>query len=324
MEETRKWKWGKYRWWVLGLLILTWISITFIASPIQPHIQVAPERILLEPLFTLPVIGDFYLVNTLPTLLVLDIIIILMALAVKKALQGGNLVPKGITSIIEMLVEVLYNMTATSAGKYTKKIFPWFASILMIVIVANFMKIIPGMETIGVLHHYDHGYEIQALGGNWYNVLPEEAHEGEGYIVTPFFRGVSTDLNFTLSLALIAVFMTQFIGVQTQGLSYFTKFLNVRTIFKKPALGFIDFLVGFLELISEVAKILSFTFRLFGVMFSGTVLVALLGSMLPIFAPAGIFLFELFMGAIQAFVFGMLTMVFMVQATQGHGEHADH
>lgn len=309
---------------MLGLLILTWVSITFIASPIQPHIQVAPERILLEPLFTLPVIGDFYLVNTLPTLLVLDIVIILMALAVKKALQGGNLVPKGITSIMEMLVEVLYNMTATSAGKYTKKIFPWFASIMIIVIVANFMKIIPGMETIGVLHHYDHGYEIQALGGNWYNILPQEAQEGEGYIVTPFFRGVSTDLNFTLSLALIAVFMTQLIGVQTQGIGYFSKFFNVRTLFKKPALGFIDFLVGFLELISEMAKILSFTFRLFGVMFSGTVLVALLGSMLPIFAPAGIFLFELFMGAIQAFVFGMLTMVFMVQATQGHDEHADH
>jgi F-type H+-transporting ATPase subunit a len=247
-----------------------------------------------------------------------------MALAVKRALQGGNLVPKGITAIVEMLVEVIYNMTETSAGKYTKKVFPWFASIMIIVLVANFMKIIPGMETIGVLHHYDHGYETQALGGNWYNILPIEAQEGEGYIVTPFFRGVSTDLNFTLALALIAVIMTQVIGIQTQGLGYFSKFLNVTTIFKKPALGFIDFLVGFLELISEVAKILSFTFRLFGVMFSGTVLVALMGSMLPIFAPAGIFLFELFMGAIQAFVFGMLTMVFMVQATQGHGDHAEH
>lgn len=324
MEKTRKWKWGKYRWWVFGLLFLTWVSITYIAVPIQPHIQVAPERILLEPLFTLPVLGDFYLVNTLPTLLLVDIVIILMALAVKRALQGGNLVPKGITAIVEMLVEVIYNMTETSAGKYTKKVFPWFASIMIIVLVANFMKIIPGMETIGVLHHYDHGYETQALGGNWYNILPIEAQEGEGYIVTPFFRGVSTDLNFTLALALIAVIMTQVIGIQTQGLGYFTKFLNVTTIFKKPALGFIDFLVGFLELISEVAKILSFTFRLFGVMFSGTVLVALMGSMLPIFAPAGIFLFELFMGAIQAFVFGMLTMVFMVQATQGHGDHAEH
>jgi len=324
LEKTRKWKWGKYRWWVFGLLFLTWVSITYIAVPIQPHIQVAPERILLEPLFTLPVLGDFYLVNTLPTLLLVDIVIILMALAVKRALQGGNLVPKGITAIVEMLVEVIYNMTETSAGKYTKKVFPWFASILIIVLVANFMKIIPGMETIGVLHHYDHGYETQALGGNWYNILPIEAQEGEGYIVTPFFRGVSTDLNFTLALALIAVIMTQVIGIQTQGLGYFSKFLNVTTIFKKPALGFIDFLVGFLELISEVAKILSFTFRLFGVMFSGTVLVALMGSMLPIFAPAGIFLFELFMGAIQAFVFGMLTMVFMVQATQGHGDHAEH
>lgn len=323
MEKTRKWKWGKYRWWVFGLLFLTWVSITYIAVPIQPHIQVAPERILLEPLFTLPLLGDFYLVNTLPTLLLVDIVIILMALAVKRALQGGNLVPKGITAIVEMLVEVIYNMTETSAGKYTKKVFPWFASILIIVLVANFMKIIPGMETIGVLHHYDHGYETQALGGNWYNILPIEAQEGEGYIVTPFFRGVSTDLNFTLALALIAVIMTQVIGIQTQGLGYFSKFLNVKTIFKKPALGFIDFLVGFLELISEVAKILSFTFRLFGVMFSGTVLVALMGSMLPIFAPAGIFLFELFMGVIQAFVFGMLTMVFMVQATQGHGDHAE-
>ena len=324
MEETRKWKWGKYRWWVFGLFFLTWVSITYIAVPIQPHIQVAPERILLEPIFTLPVIGDFYLVNTLPALLLVDLIIILIALAVRKALQGGNLVPKGITAIMEMLVEVIYNMTETSAGKYTKKVFPWFATILLIVLVANFSKILPGMETIGVLHHYDHGYETQSLGGNWYTILPVEAHEGEGYIVTPFFRGVSTDLNFTLALAIIAVFMTQFIGVQTQGIDYFSKFINVKTIFKKPALGFIDFLVGFLELISELAKVLSFTFRLFGVMFSGTVLVALLGSMLPIFFPAGIFLFELFMGAIQAFVFGMLTMVFMVQATQGHGEHAEH
>ena len=324
MEKTRKWKWGVYRWWIFGLFFLTWVAVTYIAVPIQPHIQVAPERILHDPIFTLPVIGDFYLVNTLPSLLLVDIIILLMALAVNKALKGGNLVPKGITAIVEMLVEVLYNMTETSAGKYTKKIFPWFASIMIIVIVANLTKLIPGMETIGVLHHYEHGYETQALGGNWYNILPTEVDDGSGYIVTPFFRGVSTDLNFTLALALIAVFMTQFIGVQTQGIGYFTKFLNFTTIFKKPFLGFMDTIVGILELISELAKILSFTFRLFGVMFAGTVLVALMGSMLPIFVPSGVFMFELFMGVIQAFVFGMLTMVFMVQATQGHGEHADH
>jgi F-type H+-transporting ATPase subunit a len=322
LEKTRKWRWGKYRWWVFGFLFLTWLAVNYIAKPVLPHIQVAPERILLEPLFTLPVLGDFYLVNSLPALLLVDIVIILMALAVRKALKGGNLIPKGVTSIVEMLVEVVYNMTETSAGKYTKKIYPWFASILIIVLVANFMKILPGFESIGVLHHYEGGNQIEYLGGNWYNVLPEKAAEGEGYVVTPFLRGVSTDLNFTLALALIAVFMTQVIGVQTQGLGYFSKFFNTKTLFKKPAMGFIDFLVGFLELISEIAKILSFTFRLFGVMFSGTVLVALLGSMLPIFLPSGIYLFELFMGVIQAAVFGMLTMVFMVQATQGH--NAEH
>ncbi|MEW6650320.1 MAG: F0F1 ATP synthase subunit A, partial [Chloroflexota bacterium] len=144
------------------------------------------------------------------------------------------------------------------------------------------------------------------------------------YILTPFFRAVSTDLNFTLALALISVIMTQVIGVQTQGMRYFTKFINFTTMFKKPVFGFIDFLVGLLELISEFAKILSFTFRLFGVMFSGFVLVALVATMLPVFVPSMIYMFEIFMGVIQAFVFGMLTMVFMAMATRGHGGEEHH
>jgi F-type H+-transporting ATPase subunit a len=84
--------------------------------------------------------------------------------------------------------------------------------------------------------------------------------------------------------------------------------------------GIIDFAVGFLELISEFAKIISFSFRLFGNMFAGLVLLILIGSLLPVFAQSAILLFEFFIGLIQALVFGMLTMVFMVQATQGHGE----
>jgi len=79
-----------------------------------------------------------------------------------------------------------------------------------------------------------------------------------------------------------------------------------------------------LELISEFAKILSFTFRLFGNMFSGMVLVAVVGVMIPVFLPSGLYLFELFIGVIQALVFGMLTMVFMAQATQGHGAEEQH
>ena len=118
--------------------------------------------------------------------------------------------------------------------------------------------------------------------------------------------------------------MTQVIGVQAQGFHYFGKFFNTSTMFKKPFFGFMDFLVGILETISEFSKILSFAFRLFGNMFAGMVLLALVGVMVPVFVPSMIMMFELFIGAIQAFVFGMLTMVFMAQATQGHASEEAH
>jgi len=114
------------------------------------------------------------------------------------------------------------------------------------------------------------------------------------------------------------------IGVQAQGFRYFGKFISVSTLFKKPFFGFMDLLVGLLELISEFSKILSFTFRLFGNMFAGMVLLALIGVMVPVFMPSMIMMFELFIGLIQAFVFGMLTMVFMAQATQGHVAEEEH
>jgi len=148
------------------------------------------------------------------------------------------------------------------------------------------------------------------------------------YILAPFFRGISVDLNFTLSLALISFFAIQIIGVRSQGIGYFSKFFNTKRMFKVPFFGAMDFLVGLLEIISELAKILSFTFRLFGNMFAGIVLVAVVASLLGKISilPAMIMMFELFVGLIQAFVFGMLTMVFMAMATQGHGdeEHAEH
>ncbi len=322
MEKTKKRNWGKNRWIVLTLIILSVVGVNLIA-PVQPHIQVAAENLSSEPLFTLPVFGDFYLTNTLLAMLLMDVILVLIALGVRNGVRKNPEAPKGIAGVMEMVVEMLYNLTESTTGKWAKKVFPWFATILIVVLFANLLKLIPGFETVGLLHHSEHGYETQALGGNWYTVLNKEAHEG-GYIVTPFLRGLSTDLNFTAGLALIAVVMTQVIGVQAQGIGYFSKFLNFRTMFKKPALGFMDFLVGLLELISEFSKILSFAFRLFGNMFAGMVLLALVGVMVPIFVPSMIMMFELFIGAIQAFVFGMLTMVFMAQATQGHGSEEAH
>ena len=136
-------------------------------------------------------------------------------------------------------------------------------------------------------------------------------------------RVLSTDLNFTLALALVSMTMVQVIGVRSLGLKYFTKFFNVSGIFKRPIFGVIDFAVGLLELISEFSKIISFSFRLFGNIFAGSVLLFVIGTLVPAFAQSLFLLLEFFVGIIQAVVFGMLTMVFMAQATQGHAEHAE-
>jgi len=320
------------RWVVLALMILGfWLGGVF--PPIQPEITVAPERLIEHSLFTLPVIGDFYLVNTLPTLGVTIILLFGLAFFTNRSMKQSlntDLIPRGVGGVMEALLEMIYNLTEGSAGaKWARKIFPWFATIMIYVLFANLLKLIPGFESIGVLHPaHGEGHAFQVIGNLFgkqiVNILPATVEEG-GVILAPYFRGFSIDLNMTAALALISVVMIQVIGFQAQGLGYLSKFFNTRRMFQVPFFGAMDFLVGLLELISELSKILSFAFRLFGNMFAGIVLVAVVSSLLGRISilPSMIMLFELFVGVIQAFVFGMLTMVFMAQATQGHGEHEE-
>ncbi|NTU54938.1 MAG: F0F1 ATP synthase subunit A [Anaerolineales bacterium] len=326
MEQVKRRPWR--RWVVLVIMIVGWY-LGGIYAPIQPEIVVAPEKLSYEPLFTLPVIGDFYLVNTLPTLAVTLVLLIMVAYFTRQSLTRSaqtDLVPRGIGNVMEAILEILYNMTEGAAGKWVKVIFPWFATIMIYVLFANLLKLLPGFETIGLIKeaHGEGGHAYVQLFGNWNMLTPEEGH----YVLYPFFRGISVDLNFTFALALLAVVFIQVVGFRAHGWGYLTKFFNFGGVFKKPVFGVIDMFMGILELISEFAKILSFAFRLFGNMFAGIVLVAVVGSLLGkvTIVPAMIFMFELFVGVIQAFVFGILTMVFMVMATQGHGgeEHAEH
>ncbi|GAB4459631.1 MAG: F0F1 ATP synthase subunit A [Anaerolineales bacterium] len=322
-ETRRPWR----RWVVLALLIIGFV-LGGVYKPVQPEILVAPEKLMEEPLFeNFLGTGPLYLVNTLPTLAITIVLIVLVAFFTNRSLKQSertDLVPRGIGNLMEAFFELLYNLTEGSAGtKYVRMIFPWFATIMFYVLFANLLKLIPGFESIGVLHHaHGEGHAKELLFGNWYLFTAEE---GE-YILAPFLRGISVDLNFTFALALISVVMIQVVGFRAQGIGYLSKFFNTRRMFKVPFFGAMDFLVGLLELISELSKILSFAFRLFGNMFAGIVLVAIVAGLLGKFSilPAMVMLFELFVGVIQAFVFGMLTMVFMAQATQGHGEeHAE-
>ncbi|NMB87258.1 MAG: F0F1 ATP synthase subunit A [Chloroflexi bacterium] len=276
------------------------------------------------PLFTLPVIGDFYLTNTLVAMLILDVIILAIAFAVRQATRGGQLVPTGIAGAIEYLMEVLYGLAESTAGRYARKIFPWFATFVLVVLLANWLELIPGVDSIGSLHHEETGYATQQIVPGIMAIIQGEGEVEGGSMVVPWVRVLSTDLNFTIALAIISVLMTQVIGIQTQGIGYFSRFFNTLSLFNKPFFGAMDFLVSILELISELSKLLSFSFRLFGNIFAGAVLLFLVGSLVPVFAQSFVLLFEFFIGLIQAFVFGMLTLVFMTQATQGHAEeHAE-
>jgi len=365
-ETPKKRVWGRW-----ALLVIIVLSILTFFKPfgfglgigvIQPHVQlpaepVPPITIMLgvvaglalvlsivlkrvEGIFmaawfvilaVLPLFFGFTWTNTLTAMVISDTILLLIAFATYNAFKSGSLVPKGISGAAEALLEVIYNLTEGTAGKWARFIFPWFATITLLVLVSNWSELIPGVDSIGVLEHAPagvHGYAVQDLGFAETIVKAPaaeggEAHsaEAETFVLVPFVRALATDLNFTVALALIAVVMVQVAGIKSQGMRYFTKFWNTGTMFSKPIFGVIDFAVGILEIVSEFSKILSFAFRLFGNIFAGAVLLFVIGSLVPVFAQAGFLMLEFFVGLIQAIIFGMLTMTFMAQATQGHGEH---
>jgi F-type H+-transporting ATPase subunit a len=313
VQPINKWRWGVNRWFVLLFIILGFIGAR-LYPPVLPHIELPAEKLF-------HIAGSFYWTNTLTAMVIVDILLILIALIVRRATAKGSLIPSGFSGAIEALLEIIYNLTESTAGRWAKAIFPYFATITLLVLISNWIELIPGVDSIGLLEHAKtEGHAIQQVAPGITTIV-----RGEGeYMVVPFVRVLSTDLNFTVALALISVFMTQVFGVRALGATYFTKFLNVGGIFRRPIFGLIDFGVGILELISEISKLLSFSFRLFGNIFAGSVLLFVIGTLVPVFAQSIFLMLEFFVGLIQAVVFGMLTMVFMAQATQGHGEHARH
>ncbi|MDD3006411.1 MAG: F0F1 ATP synthase subunit A [Candidatus Pacebacteria bacterium] len=202
-------------------------------------------------------------------------------------------VPRGIQSFIEYAVESLYNMIqdVTDDKEKTYKFFPFVATIFLFIITSNWMGLLPGYGTLGIY---------------------EETAEGEQILVS-FFRSANSDLNSTIALAVVGVLSIQLMGIAVLGFAkYSKKFLN----FSSP----IAFFIGLLEIISEIAKMISFSFRLFGNIFAGEVLLTVIMTLAPFVAPLPFFGLELFVGFIQALVFAMLLLVFMNIATMEHEE----
>lgn len=145
--------------------------------------------------------------------------------------------------------------------------------------------------------------------------------------VTPFFRGPATDMSLTVMLAIMSMVLVQVYGVYAQGPAYFEKFINLSALGnlgKKP-LGAIDFVVGLIEIISEIGKIVSLAFRLFGNLFAGGVALMAISFLVATLVPGVIYGLELIIGAVQALVFAVLTLVFSAQAMESHhGDDHDH
>jgi F-type H+-transporting ATPase subunit a len=323
---------GINRWLIVGLIVLAGLVSGWIA-PIKPHVQL-PGEDLTAPLFH--VFGQpFTLTNSLLTTFIIYLLLIWLAFSVRRGLSKDGGPPRGAAAVIEPIVEALYGLAESTAGsQWAKRFLPWVGTIIFLVLFANMIKIIPGAESIGLIHEeHDGGYARQQLLPGVYTIIDEKPKDGHGYGVIPFVRGPSTDLNFTAGIALMTMIMVQVYGVMSNGLGYFSKFFNFGGFLKiwntkkigpfDVIMPFIDIFVGILELVAEVAKIISFSFRLLGAMFGGAILFGVIATLMPPFA-FGVYFLEIFFGVIQALVFGVLALVFMTVAIQSHGHGDEH
>lgn len=265
-----------------------------------PNIVIAPELVL-----------GSWVTNTL---LCTWISIICLSVVFFFGTRRQDLVPSGLQNAIEWLVEFLQNLVESVAGKEKgKRFFPLVATFFIFILFCNVLDIIPGVDTIGTIHADKVG---AVINGPW--LFGDVSNQ-----LVPWLRPATTDLNLNLSMALVSVVATQIVSFSMLGFKeQISKYLNFRAIAQKGGMGFVDFLVGILEIISEIGRVISFSFRLFGNVFAGSVLLAVFAYLLPVVANVVFIPFELFVGAIQAFVFGFLTLLFMQVGTSSHS-HSD-
>lgn len=229
-------------------------------------------------------IGALPITNTLLHTLAVDGLLIGSVFYLNKKL---TLIPNNFfQNAIESIIETSYNLTESVAAHAAAKIFPYFMSFFLFILVANWSSLLPGIGTIGVREH------------------------GE---IVPFLRGTTSDLNTTLALALISAIATHSLSINTIGIKeYLGRYFSFNPI---------NLFIGVLEIISEVTKIISLSFRLFGNIFAGEVVILTVSSMFAFIFPLPFLMLEVIVGVVQALVFSMLTMVFMAILTTSHKQH---
>ena len=255
-----------------------------------------------EPVYHL---GPLIITNSmLATWLTLGLILIFTLIA----RRGVGLIPRTkFANFVDLLIESFFNMTKSIVGseKKSRQFFGLGTTLFIFVIVSNWIGIMPGFGTVTLSRFKTN------LSTNTELSQSDNQPNAEHIEKVPLFRAPTADLNTTIALALISVVFIQYYSIKHLGLkSYLQKFFD----FSAP----IAFFVGLLEIVSELAKIISFGFRLFGNIFAGEVLLVVMASLLPFIGPIPFFAMEIFVGFIQAIVFSMLTIVFLSVATEKH------
>lgn len=252
-------------------------------------------------------LGSFSITNAMINgwIAVVFFVTIAFLLQIKK-----SVVPKGLQNIAEGLVEFMLAeiQKVTGDAKRARQFLPLVGTIFLFILFSNWIGLFPGVGSIGV----------------W------EIKEGVKEFI-PLLRSAASDLNLTLAIAVFAVISSHVIGLQTVGVvNHVSKFFNVRGIwqsFKKGPVAIvvacIEFGVGLIEVVSELAKVVSLSLRLFGNVFAGEVLMTVMLGLFAYMLPIPFIFLEILVGVIQATVFSMLTLAYLTVATTSHESHEE-
>lgn len=234
-------------------------------------------------------IGSFPITNTFLTTLITTGILVAFAVVTSKRI---SLIP---TSKLQLVSEVVIeNIFSTIEGlsdrKRAQRFFPIVATFFIFIIFANYLGLFPGFNTIGL----------------------NEIHDGHRVFI-PILRSINSDLNVTLALALISVGVTHYYSITTIGIvNYLKRYFSLNPV---------NLFVGLLEIVAEITKIISLSFRLFGNIFAGETLLVTISSLFAFVLPLPFIFLEIVVGFVQAAIFMMLTLVFMVILSEKHTAH---
>lgn len=254
-------------------------------------------------------IGSFTITNSLLNAWLALIILIVLAVVVRKKLKK---IPGLLQNFAKVVVTGAMDLadSVTNDRRITEKVFPLVFSVFLFILINNWLGLLPGVGSIGF-------------------IVAEEGHR----VFVPFLRGATADINTTLAMGLFSVIAANVFGVMiVGGWSYFNKFINVRTLIAIPAdmkhnvaaiiVNPIKFFVGLIEIVGEFAKVASLSFRLFGNIFAGEVLLMAMASIFAFILPIPFMFLEVIVGLIQALIFAVLTLVYFTIAAQDHSEEA--